>query len=67
MKVLCEPFLASTGQAWPTHCEHRTQAARPWAGTLLIANGIGPQPQPSRSAAEASSSRAGSVPIGGIG
>ena len=61
------PFFAFTGQAWPTHWAHRTHAGRPSWGTLFNASGIGPQPQPRRSAASPSSSRARSVGKPGIG
>ena len=49
--MLCVPFFASTGQVCPTHWGHRTHAARPSRGTLLIAKGIGSAAQPSRLAA----------------
>ena len=39
--VFCEPFLASTGQAKPTHCRQRAQAARPSYGHELMASGTG--------------------------
>ena len=46
---------------------HPTQAARPPHGRELIAYGIGPQPQPSRSAAEPSTRRRTPPDVGGIG
>ena len=67
MTVLWVPFLAFTGEAWPRHCEQWMQAARPARGTLLIANGTGPQPQPRRSAAAPNASRIASEASGGIG
>ena len=56
--VLSEPFLASTGQAKPTHCRHRAHAARPSYGVELIASGTGAVVSPIASA-PASSRRAG--------
>ena len=65
--VLCEPFLASTGQVKPTHCRQRAHAARPSYGVELMANGTGAVVRPIASA-PASSRRAGAVSgIGAIG
>ena len=65
--VLCEPFLASTGQVKPTHCRQRAHAARPSYGVELMASGTGTVVRPIASA-PASSRRAGAVRgIGAIG
>jgi hypothetical protein len=51
MNVLCVPFFAFTGQAWPMHWAQRTHACRPSRATLLIENGMGDASHPSRPAA----------------
>ena len=45
--MLCEPFLASVGQAKPTQYLQAMQASRPPYGRVLISNGTGLVIQPS--------------------
>ena len=65
--VFSELFLASTGQAKPTHCRHLAHAARPSRGVELMASGTGTVDHPS-CRAPASNKRSGAVMvIGAIG